>query len=120
MAAFSHQRAGNVPRVPFTLGKGHMLSCVRYGAYLAARHHWIVEEMAHRGFIAMHDPVMVYDFHEACIYAPDTEWLVAAIDTVRARIIERLATMKRSPRWTNSLRPFWAVSLTATPDTETK
>jgi hypothetical protein len=98
MAKFSHTLL-SAPDVAFCLNTGHMKSCVRYGAYLAARHQRLVDEMQYRGFTPTHPAAKTYQFRFA--YTPLPEWIAAAFVTVSPRILERLGTMARGPKWTN-------------------
>jgi hypothetical protein len=99
MVAFAHKRQ-DAPDVPFTLNRGHMVSCVRYGAYLADRHACIIHEMKRRGFNPAIPSVQAADFPEACRHRPSIAWLEEAAEIVGGRIRERLAGMKRRPRFT--------------------
>jgi hypothetical protein len=112
MVAFAHLRANRntIPSdlLAFCLNTGHMVSCVRYGEYLAFRHQQLVAEMQWRGFEPGRPAVQVSDFPRAARHTPAQHWLDAAVPLSRARIIERLRTMKRTPVWTKRQRPAWA------------
>lgn len=92
MIALAHARGSRIPDVPFTLNSGHMLSCLRYGAYLASRHQWLVAEMVARGYAPSMPAVAVDQFPESCRHLPSQSWLDAARPIVLARITARLAT----------------------------
>lgn len=107
MAAYSRLclQRGNEYDMPFTLGAGHMKSCMRYGEYLAARHVEILVEMRFRGFKPSYDAI--YNF--AYWHMPSGDWIIAATKLVRTRIFDRLHAMKREPTWTDRSRPLWSI-----------
>ena len=94
MIALAHKRGSRIPDVPFTLGTGHMLSCVRYGAHLAVRHQALVAEMLRRGYKPTMPAVTVDQFPQLCRHEPSQVWVDAAVPIVKARIAERLNSMK--------------------------
>lgn len=100
---------------PFTLNTGHMLSMVRIGAYLADRHAALIAEMRIRRFDPQHPAVRVEQFPATCRERPSDDWLAAAREIVKARIVERLTTMKRPPRWTSRRVPDWAAAVLTRP-----
>lgn len=91
MIALAHRHSSNMPDMPFTLGKGHMLSCLRYGAHLANRHQALVTEMVSRGYKPSMGAVVVEQFPVTGRYEPSQEWIEAAAILVRERIEIRLS-----------------------------
>lgn len=109
MLAFARLRASrnDIPDMPFTLGTGHMVSCVRYGLYLAARHQRLVGEMHTRGFNPTRSALCVKDFPEEAREIPSADYIDSARKIVQARITQRLRTARRTPTWTNREKPHW-------------
>ena len=102
MIALAHARGSRVPNVPFTLNAGHMLSCLRYGAYLASRHQALVAEMIARGYTPSMPAVTIEQFPESCRHHPSQSWLDAARPIVLARVTARLATYYSRVTHTNT------------------
>lgn len=99
---FAYTSSPNLVDGPFRLGTGHMLWCARFPGTLATRYRALVAEMQHRGFaVSHHEP------RGDGRAATDAE-LAGARDVLAARLSERLATMKRAPRWTRREPPAWA------------
>lgn len=91
----------------FTLGKGHVLWCAQYPRTLADRFASLVAELEYRGFA----PQFRSALPEAATSdkrAPEHE-IARARPILQARIIEKLGTGKRAPRWTMRDRPAWTL-----------
>jgi len=97
---------GHPVQGPFRLGKGHVLWCSQYPETLADRHADLVAEMLHRGFAVAHP--IAPEHGQRRTPAP---LIAAARKVVQDRIVERLAGMKRPPRWTRRERPAWATAV---------
>lgn len=95
----------------FKLGAGHVAWCAQYQHSLWNRHRELVAEMMHRGFkpesITLDQPDLgkrlelgwrSWTEHQATLARP----------LLQERIVQRLATMKREPKWTKRTRPDWA------------
>lgn len=102
----------NIPRdnqrATFTLGTGHVTFFYTRIGYLEKRYNRIYLECLWRDF-----DVSAYhkSFVEVCRDYPKlaNDWgsTSAARDLIKTRILERLITMVREPKWTNRNRPSW-------------
>lgn len=99
-----------IPNPPpaFKLGTGHVTWCSQYQLSLSLRFYVLVTELLRR------------DFNANFVSPPRTlnnqQWTAEdeehARPIVQERILQRLHTMKRPPRWTNRIAPKWVDVLT--------
>ena len=89
-------------RVVQSLGPGHVLWCARYPGTLADRYRALVVEMRFRGF-AVSRPEPRGDGARA-----DAEAVALARTILVPRLCEKMAGMKREPRWSCRTPPRWA------------
>lgn len=95
--------------IEFTLGKGHVLWCARFRGSLYARLHNLWIEARWRGFkIVECQPRGI-----KALWTPDSFKFWASSDEAYARdiiidrIMTRMTSMVRKPRWTNRQPPSW-------------
>lgn len=93
----------------FCLGRGHVLWCAQYPGMLYLRFRSLVREMRARGFAVRHPEPPSWAGNGM---SPTPKEIDHAGIIVRARLEERLATMK-NPRWT---KPPTSATATAEPE----
>jgi hypothetical protein len=113
MVAYAHRLDAAKDLPPLwglpTLGRGHMRGMVRHGGYLASRHQALIDEMQRRVFAPTMPAVALRDFPPSCRHEMAHFAVVHGRLLIQARIRDRLRTMKRPPRWTNTTPPAWAM-----------
>lgn len=102
--AFAFTSSPNLIDGPFRLGTGHVLWCARWPGTLADRYRALVGEMRWRGF-KVSEPEPRGDGARV-----DAEALALARAVLVPRLLERIADMKRDPRWTGRRIPAWTCS----------
>lgn len=98
----------------FTLGAGHVLWCAQYPGMLADRFAALVAELDYRGFLVQYRTAPERATAASSPRAPQAE-LDRARPILIERIRARLATAKRSPRWTRREPPDWAMTAMSYP-----
>jgi len=99
---FAYTESPRLVDGPFRLGPGHVLWCARYPGTLADRYRALVEEMRFRGF-AVSRPEPRGDGARA-----DADAVALARTILVPRLCEKMAGMKREPRWSCRSPPSWA------------
>lgn len=100
----------NAEKAPkeFTLGKGHILWCAKYHGSLHARLENLWTEASHRGFkIVEREPKGIGGERGEYYKHWTVNDNIYARDIVIDRIMTRMASMVRKPRWTNRQPPDW-------------
>ncbi len=90
----------------FRLGKGHQLWCAQFQRSLHTRQWHLCCEMTYRGFTVNR---WTYPIETGLWWGSEDEEVARPL--LRARILERLATMKRTPTWTKRETPAWVGEL---------
>ena len=100
--------ADDIPQ-KFCLGTGHVLYFINRGKFLKRRFFALLQEMRLRGFATNFETWQGFP-EQFCLDCGRTDDYFRGREMVRARICERLITMKREPTWTKCSNPWWTVT----------